>query len=444
MRIHCRLGYSRPPARGPHAVSVAGAPAGKAPGVLIEAALVGFVVAVGAGITAIGVAAAVMAFRTAVTDVARWRQSRRSRLWQATDGRIERALITREGHGSRTIWGARVRYSYCVGGTNHQGSRVRFVTTFGQYARVADGARADVAKYAAGAAVTVYYDPADPARATLERNRTGLAFGLTVVVLLLIAAFALVGAGLHVLVGPMQEPPAFAPGELPPLAAQSGALLLLIAGTLAVLGASAARRARGQRSLQQFVDRAREYRGGSDAGKAVAVFGRADGSSAEPLRAPPHGVPALAYRVRAVAAGVPVLEQEARCDFNIASEHGPVRVHGQGARCELPRNRTTDDEAARAWVDAAWMGREGPAPGTFFVESAILAPGDQALAIGRLRVGRDGGLEIRAGGEDAPLLLAAEPLAVLRRRLRAPRRRATACAWASAASFVGAVVLLLL
>lgn len=410
---------------------------------LIEAALVSIVVLLGAAMAALGLACAVMAVRTVTTDVARWRESRRSRTWHAVEGRIERAVVTRQGHGRRTTWGARVRYSFQVGGASRSGSRLRFATSLGQYDWDADRARADVAKHAPGTAVTVFFDPEAPDRAVLERNRIGLASGLALAALLLLAAFVLGGAGVHVLLGPFQEPPDFAPEELPSLAAQTGGFLFLLALVFAVVGATAARRARAQRELRLLVDGARESGGGSGGGKGVAVFGRAEAAGAIPLSAPPHGLPALAWRVRAVAAGVVVLEDQGGSDFTISSEHGPVRVRGGDARCELPRTRTLDDEAARDWVDEAWVGRDVPAPGTFFVESAILAPGDPVLAVGRLRVHGDGRATMSGDGDDAPLLLAAGPLAVLRQRLAAAGRRARICAWLTGCFVAGGAALLL-
>ena len=410
---------------------------------LVEAALVTFVVLVGVALAALGLGMAWFAVRSLLADVAQWRESRRSRAWQPTEGRIVRAVVTLSGFGRRRTWGARIAYSYVAAGETRTASRVRFGTTLGQVSRASDGVHAEVARYAPGTAVTVFFSPTDPDRATLERNRPGLVGGLVLAALLMLAAAGTAIAGAYVVVGPFHDPPEFAAEELPPLTAQVGALLILLGIVLGGVAAGASRRARAQRPLQQLVDAAREYRGEPKTSDTVAVFGSAEAGATGAFAAPPGGEAALVYRVRVLDSGTAVVEDEGRGEFFVASDHGRLRVHADGALLELPRSRQGDDEAARAWVDAEFMQRDTPAPETFFVDSERLSPGAPVLVIGRVRRDHDGVPTLRAArGADPSLLIAAEPLAELRRRLGLATRRARVTAWAGAASFAAGVLFL--
>lgn len=403
-----------------------------------------FVVLVGVALAALGLGMAGFAIRSLLADVAQWRESQRSRAWEPTDGRIVRAVVTLSGFGRRRTWGARIAYSYVAAGETRTGSRVRFGTTLGQVSRASDGVHAEVARYAPGTAVTVFFAPSDPDRATLERNRPGLVGGLVLAALLMLAAAGIGTAGAYVAIGPIDDPPAFAPEDLPPLTAQIGTLLIVLGTVLGGLATRTSRRARARRPLRMIVDAAHEYRGEASTSGTVAVFGRAEAGATGPLAAPPGGEAALVYRVRVLDSGSAVVEDEGRGEFFVASDHGRVRVQAVGALLELPRSRQGDDEAARAWVDAEFMQRDTPAPETFFVEREQLTPGALVLVIGRVRRDHDGVPTLRAArGADSSLVIAAEPLAELRHRLGLATRRARVTAWTSAASFAAGVLLVL-
>jgi protein-S-isoprenylcysteine O-methyltransferase Ste14 len=73
---------------------------------------------------------------------------------------------------SRTRWatryGPRVVYTYTIDGVRHQAERLQmgWALVFSE----ASGAEQTAARYPAGSQVTVYYNPANPAEATLDRR----------------------------------------------------------------------------------------------------------------------------------------------------------------------------------------------------------------------------------------------------------------------------------
>lgn len=81
----------------------------------------------------------------------------------------------------------RIEYDYQVAGQSHRGSKVSYA---GGPAQAADKA-ALVARYPLGLAVTVYYDPADPSRAVLERapSRAWIAAALIGLVIVAVGLF---------------------------------------------------------------------------------------------------------------------------------------------------------------------------------------------------------------------------------------------------------------
>jgi len=112
-------------------------------------------------------------YRRAVRDSAQWPQVPGKILDSKVD---ERYLLTKSGTMPPMYFSA-VRYGYEAGGEKRQGTVLQagiddlgFVTP--------DLARVRLAKYPAGAAVTVYCDPADPASAVLETGQQRFAAGL--------------------------------------------------------------------------------------------------------------------------------------------------------------------------------------------------------------------------------------------------------------------------
>jgi hypothetical protein len=78
-----------------------------------------------------------------------------------------RELAHTGGGTTVTVWSPLVEYGYQVGTRSYHGSRVAFGP---EVAGGRDLAEAVVARYPEGSAVTVHYDPANPAHATLELN----------------------------------------------------------------------------------------------------------------------------------------------------------------------------------------------------------------------------------------------------------------------------------
>ncbi|WNJ92472.1 DUF3592 domain-containing protein [Bosea sp. 685] len=117
-------------------------------------------------------------------------QLRRAKSWLPVQGRITSSrMATRRsgvGEGATIVNIPAVAYSFSAGGRSYQGSRISIGDISGPFAEEALG------RYPVGAAVTVYYDPADPENCVLERDAPkGVVKGCGGVLLVL----ALLGAG---------------------------------------------------------------------------------------------------------------------------------------------------------------------------------------------------------------------------------------------------------
>jgi hypothetical protein len=88
--------------------------------------------------------------------------------WPSTSGTVLMSTIQVRRTGRSRSEIPVVVYQYQVGGQMYQGQVIRAGDQFGTI-RVMGQAQATVARYPVGAAVTVYYDPANPANAALER-----------------------------------------------------------------------------------------------------------------------------------------------------------------------------------------------------------------------------------------------------------------------------------
>jgi len=110
--------------------------------------------------------------------------------WPSSRGRvISSALNRRQDSDGNQSEEALVVYEYLVGGATFQGKRIAFGGSG------AGGARKSVQRYPAGATVAVYYDPAKPASAVLERSAGGGMFVLPLVG----GVFAIIGVVLLVI-----------------------------------------------------------------------------------------------------------------------------------------------------------------------------------------------------------------------------------------------------
>jgi hypothetical protein len=91
------------------------------------------------------------------------------RSWQPASGRILSSTVVRRRRNKSSANYPVIVYEYSVGGMNYQGQKITpGLTWSGSVASKA------VARYPAGADVTVYYDPKNPADAVLERNVTSM------------------------------------------------------------------------------------------------------------------------------------------------------------------------------------------------------------------------------------------------------------------------------
>ena len=93
--------------------------------------------------------------------------------WPETPGRVTSATMNLiEDEESGDVYSPYVSYEYQVGGRSLSGSRIRFGSAS---SRDQAKAAAVLQRYPEGKAVTVYYDPARPDEAVLERSAAGSA-----------------------------------------------------------------------------------------------------------------------------------------------------------------------------------------------------------------------------------------------------------------------------
>lgn len=142
------------------------------------------------GLIAFGGSVGVVAVRVVVEQVVAWRQARASQPWPATAGRILKAELVWAGLRQRRPR-PRLEYEYHVGGRQYVGQRRLFE---GLRVYETEAAQQVLERYPAGQTVTVYYDPDQPAEATLERRHDGLVSGLLIAFVLLFspAGFCLI------------------------------------------------------------------------------------------------------------------------------------------------------------------------------------------------------------------------------------------------------------
>jgi hypothetical protein len=127
------------------------------------------------------------------------REAARTKDWKSTWGRIETSAVekfqTLSDSGGRQRWQtmqrAQIVYSYNVNGREYRGDKVaegwKASATFGLLARRA------AAKFAQGQPVEVFYDPANPSRALLDRRVKGGGFTYVIAFALLAAAAKVAG-----------------------------------------------------------------------------------------------------------------------------------------------------------------------------------------------------------------------------------------------------------
>ena len=100
----------------------------------------------------------------------KWNQARahESQSWPTAPGEVERSVKkTRVTGLPMKLFALELTYSYRVSGYTHQGNSVQFGA---KYVAAEGLIEAQAQKYPAGAAVTVHYDPNDPATSVLETS----------------------------------------------------------------------------------------------------------------------------------------------------------------------------------------------------------------------------------------------------------------------------------
>ncbi len=89
---------------------------------------------------------------------------RQARSWPTANATILGSSISSQQIGEGEMYEPKVRYAYEVAGQRYESERIRF----GRFWESQNGARAILERFPVGSSVPVYYDPADPAIATLE------------------------------------------------------------------------------------------------------------------------------------------------------------------------------------------------------------------------------------------------------------------------------------
>jgi hypothetical protein len=87
-----------------------------------------------------------------------------SRDWPSVTGVIEASDVQSWTGRNGTVYDARIYYKYAVNGVQYLGKRVGHA----DYVSTPGHAQSIISKYKKGAAVPVYYNPADPSKAVLE------------------------------------------------------------------------------------------------------------------------------------------------------------------------------------------------------------------------------------------------------------------------------------
>jgi hypothetical protein len=109
-----------------------------------------------------------------------------SQSWPSAPGRVLGSGVeTSSGSEGGTVYRPVIRYSYMVGGQEYHNNRRVFGDTTSSGDR--RGAERTAARFVVGSAVPVYYNPANPQDAVLERKSgvAGLMFGIGGLLLLL-------------------------------------------------------------------------------------------------------------------------------------------------------------------------------------------------------------------------------------------------------------------
>ncbi|MFN0059886.1 MAG: DUF3592 domain-containing protein [Planctomycetota bacterium] len=403
---------------------------------LIQTALIGFVLLFGLCFIVFGFSQLLLGIRTIVHDIRVWVDYWQSAGWETTRGTITRSVLTRNYYSRRikTIKPA-IAFSYSVDGQTYTSTQYMFRAWWHEGAQPRT-------QPPLGADVTVYYNPRNPRSATLDRGRPAVSPALCFQMLMLAYGPLFIWLGAYVAIGPLNDPPSFAADELPSIAQQSGGALVGL-GSVSLLVAWCRRRHAERRcELLRRLESATPVRA-ADAvrNRAIAIFGRAESSEAGPIVSPLTGEPVFYYRARIDWGREPV-ERVGHHKFCVRDETGRVQVDTQFGTDRLATNRPKIDAKMQKWIDCVFadlMWKPDPCR----VSEAHIAPGDSVLVVGELRRVRRGEFALCAVPDDSlSLIFAAAPLPEMLRRLNgsATRRRAL-IRCAAAALLVGIALL---
>ena len=109
-----------------------------------------------------------LSVRDLFRELTLWRLARESQHWEGVPGRITRSKARVMRAGRWSTYETVVAYRYRAGDQGYTGDRLNFDVGLPRYSR--QQVEEALQPYPRGATVTVYYDPARPAVATLERH----------------------------------------------------------------------------------------------------------------------------------------------------------------------------------------------------------------------------------------------------------------------------------
>jgi len=98
------------------------------------------------------------------------RKARRQQEWPTVKGVVLTATMVRSRDSEGPSYNPSVTYNYSVAGKNYRGDRTDAARDMGYPEKQV---RHYLERHAVGAAVNVHYDPADPARSTLDPEEAG-------------------------------------------------------------------------------------------------------------------------------------------------------------------------------------------------------------------------------------------------------------------------------
>jgi len=100
----------------------------------------------------------------------RYTTARASAEWPTVNGTVTSSRVQTTRRDGKNEYMPRVQYSYVVDGQSFSGTRI---TASDEYQKNRGSADDILGRYPSGTAVTVFYDPQDPARAVLEQGLPG-------------------------------------------------------------------------------------------------------------------------------------------------------------------------------------------------------------------------------------------------------------------------------